>query len=1831
MGHKHHLTNLLKNKWIRLLLPPIIALLLAIIILFLPLTKGTTVHIPDVQNEVVTLSLPLGAEIVQAADGLTITKTATPFNFVDQGDFITYTLLINNLSAGSFSVIFVQDSVPANTKCSAIFMSTDSSGGDWFGSLSSCNGGTALWSFAVPSGGNTFDSGEFVLLSYRVAVTEPLRDQIDTVVNGPGYQVDPVLPLPDPDPSVGQKTVTHIVNAPNWQITKSVVPTPIVEPGETLTYTIVVKNNGHLTTAGTFTITDELPNDTNFVSASPPGSLIGNEVTWVFSTSLDINEAVTVTYAVTVSLGLPDDTLIVNNTYSVTGGNVFSQADGSPVMVTVDTPVTLTLTKLDDPDPVPAGDTLSYQILITNSADSKGPASEVVVVDTFPPANISFIGAGFVGGVNGSVITSPLSVTWIISDPIPIGETREMFLTVDVDSPLPNGTILTNNYDATTSNSTFTILKDPTTVTTTVVSTPSLSIVKVDDPDPILAGQALTYTITYSNSGNANATDVIITDVLDSRVIFGTASGGGIHDGSPLGGNIRWNIGTVDGEGAEVGTLIVTVVVSSPLPNDSVLTNTIIMTSTESITASDIVTTLVNSTPNFRIVKSVSPTPTVMAGELLAYTLVVSNVGNGNGENVVISDVIPLNTTFFTATAGFSPASPTPGNDISWSVPLLAINTPLTFTFVVTVNTPLPNNIKITNSAFITNVFDSETSNTVTTTVVSTPTLEVFKVGLPEPVQAGGFLTYTILYTNTGNANANNVIITDDLPLNTTYFADSSKPNIGPGNPNVSPGSVVWTIVPTLAGNGGSGVITLTVAVTSPLDAGTLLKNRVTIAADEPATDEFTATNTVTSTPVLDIAKVESADPVKAGSTFNYTIIYTNTGNMNATGVFISDIYEGDFAAISASPPGVVSILGPQLAQIIWGIGLVPANGIPQTQVVTVTLPGSVADNSVVTNTATIDSNQNVSDSTTITTTLRGLKADLAIDKRRNGLGDVISGGLITYTITVTNTAGGDTVNAFVTDIFNTAEADFVSCTSGCFGSPTLIWNLGNFTKTEIFTLVLRSNTAFSGTLQNTVNVTLTSNLDEDPDPSNNTFTEVTTVRFPTAELEVNKAGPAKVISGDLITYTITLINNGPDTLNVVLTDTFTAGAMVFNCNGCTGSNPLVWTRDNFTGTQVIVLVLQTLSTFSGTILNAVEITGTANIVIDSDQNNNTDSVTTDVRFPTADLEISKTRVGTSEVLAGGLITYSIVITNNGPDAVDATIADSFPPAEATLVSCGSCSGSNPLTWSVPTFTGTQILDTVILRTAAAFSGTLTNTVQITHTTQPAVDPDNSNDKDAVATPVRLPNANFQISKARIGTGEVIAGDLITYTLTVTNAGGDAADATVTDIFSTNQASLFSCSGCSGSGPITWTLSSFTNTQSLQVVLETSASFSGTLTNTAFITFTAFGIDPDLNDNGAEVGTPVRLPRADLQIDKQTALTQVVAGELVTYTITITNNGPDTTDVVITDTFDPSRAQFFDCSAACTGTGPVSWTFNSFTGTQSVVLILQTSSTFSGTFVNNAQIDFVAEGVDNNPGQENDNAIVPVIIVSKVVYLPIIMKNFNVAPVPTSTPGPGTPTATPTPGPGTPTATPTPGPGTPTVPPTPPTVGPDLVITEFGMSPPNPGAADTIVITVKVQNQGTVASGSGPGDGFWTDFYVNPITLPSDPALGADRRWKIPAINAIKGIGWAVPALAPGEIVTLTSDGSVGIGPTFDPPDNDITDWSGRLPNGSYTFYAFVDSFDGNDPTGPTNVEVVETNENNNLSNPINITIGAGAGQNNEPQSPPTTREPIGPRPDLGQ
>src|SRR5206468_388594 len=101
----------------------------------------------------------------------------------------------------------------------------------------------------------------------------------------------------------------------------------------------------------------------------------------------------------------------------------------------------------------------------------------------------------------------------------------------------------------------------------TVASTPVLTISKTDAPDPVNAGSNITYTISYSNSGTANATGVVITDAIPVNTSFVSATGGG----TLAAGVVTWNIGNL-AAGASTSVQLV-VQVASPLANGTVITN----------------------------------------------------------------------------------------------------------------------------------------------------------------------------------------------------------------------------------------------------------------------------------------------------------------------------------------------------------------------------------------------------------------------------------------------------------------------------------------------------------------------------------------------------------------------------------------------------------------------------------------------------------------------------------------------------------------------------------------------------------------------------------------------------------------------------------------------------------------------------------------------------------------------------------------------------------------------------------------------------------------------------------------------------------------------------------------------------------------------------------------------------------------------------------------------------------------------------------------------------------------------------------------------------------
>ncbi len=123
-------------------------------------------------------------------------------------------------------------------------------------------------------------------------------------------------------------------------------------------------------------------------------------------------------------------------------------------------------------------------------------------------------------------------------------------------------------------------------------------------------------------------------------------------------------------------------------------------------------------------------------------------------------------------------------------------------------------------------------------------------------------------------------------------------------------------------------------------------------------------------------------------------------------------------------------------------------------------------------------------------------------------------------------------------------------------------------------------------------------------------------------------------------------------------------------------------------------------------------------------------------------------------------------------------------------------------------------------------------------------------------------STDLQINLARQGSGAVLAGDALTYTLTITNAGPDALDALATGLFpAAAVAGVKSSAACWVAESVLCAFDELTRTQTLTIVLATSRFYSGALTTQASITPTyPYAVDTNLGNNQSSDQVQVMRP-----------------------------------------------------------------------------------------------------------------------------------------------------------------------------------------------------------------------------------------------------------------------------------------------------------------------------------------------------------------------------------
>ena len=488
--------------------------------------------------------------------------------------------------------------------------------------------------------------------------------------------------------------------------------------------------------------------------------------------------------------------------------------------------------------PVAAGANFDYVIHVNN----EGPDDALSVTLNFPlPSGVVFqsdsVPAGWSctapapgsgGTVNCTAATLPPgTATFTITASTPPTASGTFSTTATITSATPDPDANDNSFDVD-------VLVQPSTDFTVTIA---------GSPDPVNAGNDLTWTVIVTNNGPSTASDASVSLPLPAPTTFvSLAPPAGWSCSTPVAGTngtITCSLSSTMNAAAQATFTIVSNVPSSVAGGTTLSATASVSAAGDSIPANDSATASVTTAAVADIAITKTRTASlVIPGGPLHYTITVTNNGPSDAASVTMTDVLPapLRFTALATPAGWSCTTPPAGTNgaIVCSTSPMATGTVATFALDVVVDPATSGGTAINNTAtVITPTSDPNSANNSSTSSAG--------VGTPPNVTAsksiaggathpeGSIVTYTIVLTNSGSIaqtdNPGNEL-TDVLPASLTLV--SAAASSGTAVANLGTNTVTWN-----GGIAGGGSVTITIqALVKNGTSGTTIANQASVSYD---------------------------------------------------------------------------------------------------------------------------------------------------------------------------------------------------------------------------------------------------------------------------------------------------------------------------------------------------------------------------------------------------------------------------------------------------------------------------------------------------------------------------------------------------------------------------------------------------------------------------------------------------------------------------------------------------------------------------------------------------------------------------------------------------------------------------------------------------------------------------------------------------------------------------------------------------------------------------------------------------------------------------------------
>ena len=1140
------------------------------------------------------------------------------------------------------------------------------------------------------------------------------------------------------------------------------------------------------------------------------------------------------------------------------------------------------------------------------------------------------------------------------------------------------------------------------------IAEPNISVVKTSDKQKYEYYENATYSIVITNNGNGRAYNITIKDVLPLGLKYSGINSTSKSNGWIVKFDENTRTFTITGLNLTVGDKFTfTYQVSfAEWEIDGVKYSPIGQNFINSV---DVAYVSINGTnPNNRtyttqttkevhvteadlsVVKNCN-NEVVIAGEDIYYTIIITNNGLDTAQNVKLNEYYHSE---YLTNLEYSLDGKT-WNVYTNPIDLGSINSKASKTVYIrgyldgsiVDDTILNNTVRVNTTTGELKLEDNEATNIKNVTTLAE--LHITKINITEAI-AGKIIKYEIVITNNGPSYARDIILTDIYNnselTNMLYSLDGQSWTRYDASINIG----------TLA-NGQSKTILFEGFIKTTIRGNIINKAIInsTTKLRENSTLEDDVTVNVKGDTTLDITKVVNTALVNPGDVIKYTVQITAGGLSDSLDVILTDKLSEIFFDVNKA---TYSINGIDKGVWIGSVNLgTLSSGTTVNVVITVPVKAyvDVGKLNSITNFASVINSDNKTANDTNIVPINVI--DLAINKTANHQNKTYNyGDNVEYVIEIINNGPGIATNIIATD--NLPEGlEFINANvpggwTLSISNNKITINGEKLANGEKVLITLIAKAAKSNvTIINDIKVNGTG---FDSNISNNNDSETIKVT-PLVDLAITKVvDNANPLYGSIITYTITVVNNGPDkSFNVTVGDLLPDGVKFISSNGQYNPDTGVWFVGDLDNHESATLKIVVQVIKVGNITNNVNVTGTGH---DTNLTNNNDSVS--VNVPESVL-LNITKVANSTIIvAGENVGYTVVINNYGPSvASDVVLKDIFNSNELLNLQY-SLNGKDWFNYNESVSlgdinAGANITVYFRAKVNGSVRGNVLNIVNITT----GVDDARGNFSDNETVNVIANTTLVVIKDAEIK--ELNPGDTVHFIVTVIAGGSsDSLNVNLNDILDNKLLDINSAKYSINGG----ILSEFNGNIYLGNMLTgttvTVDIWARVLDTADRDVFNLVNVTSDEHPEGNTSNTTVHVRIVDLAVDKLVNNSVPKYLDMIEYTIVVVNNGPDKSFNVTVGDLLPDGVKFISSNGQYNPDTGV-WFVGDLDNHESATLKIVVQVIKVGNITNNVNV--TGTGHDTNLTNNNDSVSVNVpesvlLNITKVANSTIIVAGENV-------------------------------------------------------------------------------------------------------------------------------------------------------------------------------------------------------------------------------------------